>query len=328
MRQGKPGLVLALLLFTLMVSVLPIQVSAAQSAAPLLTSAWLQKISEANLKQSYRGTFIYRCNAQLVAMKIIHAANQDGGFEKLFALNGPEHEVVQNGQLMTSSLFRGKRVMAGGLSKSNAEEYEGNLDAHYQIAEVGADRIADRHTTVMEIRPSDKFRYGFLIWLDNDTGIVLRSDMIDEEGKVIEQVMFVDLEMLADQDALRFIGDAQGASEQQADDEAMTRAKTDSLSDSQWRANNIPSGFKLSERYLRKDADNGVSQEQLVFTDGLASVSIFIEPYSKNEEPMVGETNIGAINVYGKLINDHQIMVVGDVPKSTVEFIAGSLTMR
>jgi len=155
---------------------------------------------------------------------------------------------------------------------------------------------------------------------------VLRSDMADEAGKVIEQVMFIDVEMLADQAAVGFIGaSADAIKEQTLEEDDAAQAKSNPVSDSQWQVRNMPAGFKLSERYLREDEGNGVSQEQLVFTDGLASVSVFIEPHRAQDEPMLGETSIGVVNVYGKLINNHQVMVVGDVPKTTVEVIAGSL---
>ncbi len=289
-------------------------------------SLWLKKISESTAKQSYQGTFIYRCDAQLVAMKIIHAANDRLGHEKLISLNGPAHEVIQDGQSITSSLFRGKRAINSGVDKTRFNSFDETLDSHYEIVEIGEDRIANRHTKVVEIRPKDQYRYGFLIWLDSITGIVLRSDMADETGQIIEQVMFIDVKMLADNVAEQLIGDG----EHHAMDSSLSQDQSTVVSenDSQWQVSKIPSGFRLSERYLRGGNNSEFQQEQLVFSDGLASVSVFIEPFRKAEKPMLGQTRIGAVNVYGKLVENHQITIVGDVPRATVEFIAGSVFLR
>jgi len=279
-------------------------------------SLWLQQISDSTASQSYQGTFIYRCDAQLVAMRIIHAANDSSGHEKLISLNGPAHEVVQDGQSITSSLFRGKRAMGAGNNKTIFGSFDKVLDAHYEIVEIGEDRIANRHTKVMEIRPKDQYRYGFLIWLDSETGIVLRSDMADETGQIIEQVMFIDVEMLTDNIANNYVG---SDSNQQVDNgETQTPPSAILNNKSQWHVSKMPAGFMLSERYLRQGENDSLQQEQLVFSDGLASVSVFIEPYRK----------IGAVNVYGKLIENHQITIVGDVPKATVEYIAGSVYLQ
>ena len=289
-------------------------------------SQWLQKISDASAQQSFHGTFVYRCDAQLVAMKVIHAADANKGHEKLIALNGPAHEVVQKGQSITSSLFRGKRAMGWRGQKSKLSPFEQVLDEHYKIVEIGEDRIANRHTKVVEIRPIDQYRYGFLIWLDSETGIVLRSDMADEAGEVIEQIMFIDVEMLAENIAEDMIGED---SEIDTSSTSNATLKATSLNDSKWHVASMPSGFRFSERYMRPgDQGEKTSQEQLVFTDGLASVSIFIEPRQINDEPLLGQTRIGAVNVVGRVIHNHQVTVVGDVPQQTIEFIASSVSFQ
>ena len=300
-----------------------ISIAHAGQALKISPSQWLQQISQASAQQSFHGTFIYRCDAQLVAMKIIHATDEGKGHEKLISLNGPAHEVIQDGQSVTSSLFRGKRAMGWGV-KEAVGSFEQALDAHYKIVEIGEDRIAERHTKVVEIRPSDQYRYGFLIWLDSETGLVLRSDMADETGQVIEQIMFIDVEMITQREADAMIGIVEV--EQLEVSPTTELAK---LTDSNWRVANIPSGFKFSERYLRQAASGGEQlQEQLVFTDGLASVSVFIEPRKASEQPLLGQTRIGAVNVFGKVVREHQITVVGDVPKATVESIASSVSYQ
>ena len=292
-------------------------------------SQWLQKISDASAQQSFHGTFVYRCDAQLVAMKIIHAADEGKGHEKLIALNGPAHEVVQKGQSITSSLFRGKRAMGVSGKKGMLSPFEQVLDTHYKIVEIGEDRIANRPTKVVEIRPNDQYRYGFLIWLDSETGIVLRSDMADESGEIIEQIMFIDVEMLAERDAESLMGESGQSMKDESAASAHEIPKSTSLKDSKWRVAKMPSGFRFSERYMREDVKGGtVSQEQLIFTDGLASVSIFIEPRHTDDEPLLGQTRIGAVNVIARVIQNHQVTVVGDVPKETIEFIASSVSFQ
>ena len=328
MRGCKTKTLLLCLVLLFVFSTSTVHASQSTKSFDNRPSSWLQQISDSTAKQSYQGVFVYRCDAQLVAMKIIHAADESNGHEKLISLNGPAHEIVQNGHSITSSLFRGKRSMArGGRNQSIFGPFEKILDAHYKIVEVGEDRIANRPTEVFEIQPKDEFRYGFLIWVDVETGIVLRSDMADEAGKVIEQVMFIDVEMLADHEAESFVGQVDVGAE--SDEEANAGPKTMPVTDTKWQVAKMPSGFQLSERYMREGvATTGGIQEQLVFTDGLASVSVFIEPRHETEEPMLGQTRVGAVNVYGKVVSNHQITVVGDVPKATVEYIVGSLSLQ
>ncbi len=301
-----------------------------QAKESVSISQWLDNISRASLQHNYQGTFIYRCSAQMTALKIIHMTNGESGREKLISLNGPPQEVYQTGGVLSSSLLRNKQSLDGDPVAAELSSHDATVDAHaldqnYTLNLKGADRIAGRTTEWVEIVPKDKFRYGFQLWLDKETGLVLRSDMIELDGHLVEQVMFTDIELLSDQEAGKRYGQESSNTpppEERGGPELVVNEV------SKWRVANLPAGFHLTEHYYRRHAVDQPTHEQLVFTDGLASVSVFIEQLVDNTEAFMGNSRMGAVNAYGNVINKHQITVVGDVPLATVELIGQSVAPR
>ncbi len=289
---------------------------------------WLDGISDASLRHSYEGTFIYRCSAQLVAMKIVHAANGQIEREKLVALSGPAHQVIQDGRSL-SPTYAGSRqrpLPAGqtGVLSGPPLSFDEALDANYRLVLKGENRVAGRLTNVVEITPKDKYRYGFSLWLDKDTGLVLRSDMVDAAGQIIEQIMFTNIKLLEDEQAEILVdGGGDGGEEDAAG--AVGAVEPVERANSNWQVANIPSGFLLTEHYFRSSDAEQPAHEHMVFTDGLASVSVFIERTVNKSRPFIGDSRMGAVNAFGNVVKGHQVTVVGDVPLETVKLIGQSV---
>lgn len=285
---------------------------------------WLDRISQASQRHSYQGTFVYRCESQLMAMRVVHAASNDGPQERLVSLNGPAHEIVQSADQVTAVVASNRKHIvrgrpAGGVVGQTLDP-GAVMEGIYEVSEVGTDRVAGRPTRLVRIAPRDRYRHGFQLWLDGETGIVLRSDMYNSAGETIEQVMFTQIEYLPLEQALAALTGSDGLADGHAANGGQAQAS--SLPPSRWRVERAPQGFELADRYLSET--NG-SNEQLVFSDGLASVSVFIEPKDSQRSPFTGSTQVGAMAAYGRVINGYQITVVGEVPLDTVEMIAESL---
>ena len=286
---------------------------------------WLNAITTSGLEHSYEGTFVYRCNAQIIAMKIVHSADGRREQEKITSLNGPTHQIVQEGRSLTSS-FKGstKLVLQGQPSADSLLGRAPNLDeilnAHYQVSAKGKDRVAGRETRILHIVPNDQYRYGYDLWLDKQTGLVLRSDMVDRAGHIIEQVMFTDISLIDYEQA-----QAQIKASNDGVAEEVKSSEGDLSASAKWLTEAQPAGFVLTEHYIKPASEVQVQYEHMVLSDGLASVSVFIEKVSPNSESLVGQKKMGAVNAFGRVVSDYQVTVVGDVPAVTVELIAQSV---
>ncbi len=279
---------------------------------------WLDAITASALKYSYEGTFVYHCRSQIMAMRIVHSADGTNEQEQITSLSGPEHQIFQQGRSLTSS-FKGTPLVSQNSRSTDVltgqrPDFDKILMANYRINSQGMDRIADRQTQVVHVAPNDQYRYGYNLWLDTQTDLVLRSDMIDHEGHVIEQVMFVEISLM-DYDK------AQAQMNVPKADAIQSEANNSSFH-VEWLIGLRPEGFILTDHYVKPASKRQLRYEHMVLTDGLASVSVFIEKVTSDSESLVGQRKMGAVNAFSRVINDYLITVVGDVPAVTVKLIA------
>lgn len=304
-------------------------VAAADDAAKDVKS-WLDRISQASQQHSYQGTFVYRCQSQLTAMRVVHAASSDGPVERLTSLNGPAHEITQSAAGVTAVVASNQpHVVTGrraGSLVGKPLSPEAVLASVYEVSEAGGDRVAGRNTRLVSIAPRDRYRHGFHLWLDAETGVVLRSDMYNSVGEPIEQVMFTDIEYISLDEAMAAM-DA-GALATAAAPQDTSAQVSATAPRSQWSVERAPDGFALAEHYTDAGDGGHAGNEQLVYSDGLASVSVFIEAKDGQRPPFLGSAQVGAVAAYGRIVDDYQVTVVGEVPGATVEMIGESLHLQ
>ena len=71
-------------------------------------------------------------------------------------------------------------------------------------------------------------------------------------------------------------------------------------------------------------ADESVTH--ILFSDGVASVSVFID---RNAATSVRErSSVGSSNAYSTIVDDHRVTAIGGVPELTVERIASSMRLQ
>jgi sigma-E factor negative regulatory protein RseB len=245
-------------------------------------------------------------------------------------LNGPHHEITQSDGEVTAVISKDPHsVLAAhrpGEPVAAAADFAATLDGVYTLAEHGDDRVAGRASSVIEIQPRDAFRNGFQLWLDKETGLVLRSDMRSPAGDTIEQIMFTAIDYLDTERATAVLGVTDATPETAARDNSRDAlAAAERGKSSRWRFDRIPAGFVLAEHYAKPTAEGAAPFEQLVLSDGLAAVSIFIEPQDEHHRSFLGSARIGAVSAYGLTRNNHQVTVVGEVPAATVRLIGDAL---
>ena len=293
--------------------------------------AWVQKMSDAMRNLSYRGNFVYLHENQLESMEIEHYRDGQGEKERLLSLNGEAREVIRDDKSLTC-IWPSSREVVVDLPRKNSyspifvPEDIARLEKFYSMKLLGMDRIAGHETMVVHIEPRDQYRYGIMFWINRENGLMMKSSLIGENKTEIEQVMFTRLELLADDDEFSFRGLPridEGYSFVQYHRGGEAR---EFEVDRAWQVDNLPGGFWQDSALRRELPGSGQGIQQMVFTDGLASLSVFVERY--HEETMPGGMSMGAVNAFIRILDDHSITAIGEVPAATVRLVAESVRYR
>ena len=298
----------------------------------------LQRISEAGENQNYQGTFILRKSSDLSTLRITHGSDDDGVWESLEALNGEAKKVIRRNNTTVSIFPERDLILIREYDSEDGRQQTlhsplpenlSQLSSFYSIKRFPDDRIANHQTLVIHLLPNDGFRYGYRYWIDKNTGMLLRCDLVSDDQKVIEQMMFTSLDYLPNPPVSSFNLKQFDNYQQQKQDEPEVEIKDSTARE--WMVNILPEGFMLTQRTLRySHPSNRVEGEKqdllhLVYSDGLASVSVFIKKNNGSEKHLLGPSVMGAVNAYGNLIDGHSVTVVGEVPVATVQAMARSV---
>jgi sigma-E factor negative regulatory protein RseB len=290
---------------------------------------WLNKMAQAARSLSYDGIFVYQKNGQVDAMRLIRSVNGRGEHERLIALTGPARELVRDDTMVTCIVPSGKAPPIG--IKRTRNPFLAMVPQHYKVLQqfyhfrLGEqDRIAGRITQQLIVEPKDHHRYGYHLWLDQESGLLLKSQVMDASDKSLEQMMFTSLEILdkVPPDLLR-PGNSLGSQGEQMRWH-ITEQEPQDTNKSCWNVDWLPPGFSLVAHEMRRPSGSENALEHLVFTDGLALVSIFMEREPQPPVP-VGVLQRGAVNTYTRRIGNTLVTVVGEIPALTVKQIGDSV---
>ncbi|HHO59960.1 MAG TPA: hypothetical protein ENJ64_06920 [Thiotrichales bacterium] len=286
----------------------------------------LERMSSVSQSRNYQGTFILRKSDQLSTLRVHHGMDERGVWESLEALSGEPRTVIrQNNQVV--SIFPEKKLLTvrhaenGSSLHQKLPENIKQLNQYYFFKRLDDDRIAGYKTLVLDLEPKDPYRYGYRYWLEKDSGMLLRCDLLDTRGDVVEQMMFTELEYLEQAPEMAFTEMSRpGFTVKNLDDES-PHAK-----DIAWEVTRLPDGFELIQSHYRLSASPPLLQ--LVYSDSLASVSVFIEKMDGAASHLEGPSARGALHAYGVQIGEYYITVVGEVPAATVKQMAESTQQR
>ncbi len=284
----------------------------------------LKKMSSADDHLNYQGVFVLRKSDKLMSMRVEHGRDERGVWESLESLNGEARKVVRINEEVTS-IYPERNLVTVSITKNKGSlhpalpENLDKLEAYYRITQLDDDRIADHSAAVLDVMPNDKFRYGYRYWLDTNTGVLLKCDLLNERSEVVEQMMFTTLEYLPEAPAAAFA---------EIDVKGYERRKLGkgrvAVSNTAWQVTGLPVGFMLTQSSEHKINDS--QSLHLMYSDGLASVSVFIEQGKSGHHKLLdGASSMGALNAYGKRVGEHSVTVIGEVPASTVMQIAQSI---
>jgi sigma-E factor negative regulatory protein RseB len=311
------------LFFILLASIAPV------SANPAVE--WIEKMSDSMRNLSYQGNFVYMHGNQLESMSILHIKDEDGEKERLLSLNGEAREVIRDNKNLICIWPDSRKVVVDNSSQNNFSPLFvpsdiAKISKYYDMSLADGDRVAGQDTIIVNINPRDQFRYGVKLWINSSNGLLLKSNLINEQIQVVEQVMFTNLEVLSKNDQLQLI-----TMPELDDSFSLVRyhsgvASGNLEADSRWRISELPDGFWQESALKRKVAGTDRFIQQMVYTDGLASLSVFIE--KETAQTPQGETSLGAVNAFIRIFKDYSVTAIGEVPAITVRQVAESVSSQ
>jgi len=285
---------------------------------------WLDKMSHAQDKQNYQGTLVIRQNDKMQVIKVSQGVSDGESWQTLYSQTGEDQVIFRKNGLVTTIFPAKKLVTVSGSSQNYADkgplhpalpENRDKLKQFYLLKLGAEERVADKMTQIVQMIPKDQHRYGYTFWLDKQSGLLLKCDLINNRGRVLEQLMYSNIELLA------------SAPSNQIDETDLAKYKKVMLSDKSdvnsksWKAEKMPAGFVLTRSVKTKQQ----STYHMVYSDGMASVSVFIEAADAQQKPLLGPSSMGPVNAFSSLLNDAHITAIGEVPSSTVRMIAQSI---
>lgn len=289
---------------------------------------WLKTVAFAGHQSDYSGIFVYQYGSHVETSRIAHIVDPDGEYEKLESLDGPKREIIRHhGQVWCYSQHKMVQVESQkgkGQFPLLLPDQLSALSANYRVKEVGQDRVAGYATQVVLFQPKDNLRYTHKIWVDTSTGLLLKSAVLNAKNQVVEQYAFTELKLGKEADrSWIYSSDTKnlpGMAQQNSSSDKPAKAVN-----SGWVVDALPSGFKKTTELLRPMHGKHAPVTQLVFSDGLSAISVFVEPSDADEDDNEGLSSRGAVNLYHKVVDNHLYNVVGEVPPTTVMQVLNSI---
>ena len=296
---------------------------------------WLDEMNRALSQLDYDGVFSYYTGGDLATLRVVHMVIDGERRERLAYLNGPHREIVRRGDTAVSILSPDDELLelAGSIpSGPFTRAYSGAFDRisnQYDVARAGSGRVAGRAAERISVTPRDEDRYGYRLWLDQENGLMLRSELIGTDGEKLEVFQFTSIAFGPDvsPSALQPSGDANLRTLHL--ESAMAMPAQLPMPTSQWHTGWVPAGFTLAGAEVLQSPASPKSVETVMYSDGLASFSVFVE-----DRPDVVELRWAVRHGATVAVSDEVpapggqwalVTLVGEVPEATARRIAASV---
>jgi sigma-E factor negative regulatory protein RseB len=289
---------------------------------------WLRRIYQATHNLSYVGTFVYQQGEHSETSRITRLTSAHGNIEKLEALDGEPREILRTNDSVRCYLPKSHTVKVDrrfdhrGFPTLLQGEIDG-LTQNYNVALGDSERIAGYSCQVVVLTPKDNLRYGYRLWADAASGMLLKALTFDEKGHTVEQFTFTQL-------TIGKVTHAEVRPQRTTAGWHIEDAEVApvNLEREGWSVESVLPGFRKVVE-VRRTLHSSRTVEQVVYSDGLAAVSVFIEPLSAQGKPVqTGLASLGATNIYTREVANHLVTVVGEAPAASVQRIADTVNYR
>ncbi|MFZ6844935.1 MucB/RseB C-terminal domain-containing protein [Undibacterium sp. RuTC16W] len=297
----------------------------------------LRKVQTAAQKLNYTGTFVYQQANQMRTSRITHLLDGNVELEKLEILDGKPREYIRRNDEVSCYLPESKTVQVEkhvtqeifpALLTSNAQ----SLPESYLIKKAEQSRVAGAECQILSFEPKDMYRYGYRLCMDKSTGLLLRAQTVNAKNEVIEQIAFTQI-LIGDVDKNRVKPSFQNTAQWHIENLTVQPNVN-----SGWVVKALPAGFKKTREMKRlipinnaaasSDASQAKPHQviQMIFSDGLAAISVFIEPDTQGRTE--GSLQQGAVTIMGKRQGEYWLTVVGEVPLAAIKQVMNSIEFK
>jgi sigma-E factor negative regulatory protein RseB len=310
-------------------------VPAATTATPAEARSlhdWLRRMHEAAKNRSYIGTFVVSSGGAMSSAKIWHVCEGSQQMERVETLTGaPRSTFRHNDQVITflpeHKVARREKRESLGLFPEWFQSADSRIADFYKVRQDGSGRVAGVEADIIMLVPKDAMRFGYRVWTERSNGLVVKLQTLDTDGRVLEQAAFSELQLDAPvkmDKLLQMMNKVEGYRV-----EKPVLVKTAANAEG-WVLPKPVAGFQSVSCYKRPLAAGAEGEEPLqwVFSDGLASVSIFIEPFDRKRHLQEASLSMGATQTLTRQLDAYWITVMGEVPMTTLRLFANGLAPK
>ena len=303
---------------------------------------WLVRIHDASRRRAYTGTFVVSVGADMATARIWHVCDGDQQMERVESLTGtPRSTFRHNNHVVTffpdTKVARSEQREALGVFPNFLNSNDSAIAEFYTLKSLESERVAGIEAEVVQLVAKDVLRYSYRIWTERKSGLVVKLQTLDATGRVIEQAAFSELNLEAPVKMERLaamMNNTAGHKLEQVD-----MIKTTALAQGWVLQRGVP-GFASVNCYKRPaklevSASTALALEaekagtmQWIFSDGLATVSLFVEPFDRKRHSQEGVWSMGATQTLAKRMDDWWLTAVGEVPAPTLKVFAQQLERR
>ena len=257
---------------------------------------WLEQMATAMSQMSYQGTFVYVQGGEVESMRITHVSDDEGVRERLVSVSGPSREVLRDSNGVRWVVGDGQAVLEDqAFNRTFFPELP--LDQHDQTNRSYAlkfghnQRIAGQTARNLKVLPRDIYRYGYSLWLEEHSGLLLKWELIDSNRKSLAKLMFTDIRLGSEVDPNELKSSSQLTKLKRVESQLPT-GRGGGQHAPRWKPNRLPPGFELTAHRFLGQNDQGI-YEHLVYSDGLAAVSVYVESYKEQDKRETGTSQLG-----------------------------------
>lgn len=322
----------------------PLTTTQAANAAPAAVEPksvndWLLRLHESSKQRSYIGTYVVSSGGQMQSAKIWHVCEGTQQMERVESLTGaPRSTFRYNDKVVTflpdQKVVRSEKREVTGSFPELVQSADSRIAEFYKLKTEGVERIAGLESDVVLLIPKDAMRFGYRVWTEQKKGLVVKLQTLDSDGRVLEQAAFSELQLDAPvkiDKLLQMMGKVEGY---RLEEPALVKTTASAQG---WRLLTPVAGFKPMSCYKRPvpvasgtAAGTSVADEpmQWVFSDGLASVSLFVEPFDRQRHSKESAMSTGATHTMTRQLGAYWLTAMGEVPMSTLRQFASGLERK
>ena len=315
------------------------QVAAAASpAAPSEMRAWLLRIHDAASRHNFQGTFVVSGGGNVASARIAHFCDGPNQYERIESLDGRQRRVYRHNDVVHTVWPANHVAMIeqrGMLSSFPALLQAGDdgIADWYDVRPEGSERVAGHEANVLAIRARDGLRYGYRLWADRASGLLLRAEVIGERGDILETSAFSDVVIGIRAQPESVLNEMRSLEGYRVVRPVLTPTRLEAEG---WAMRQLAPGFRpvsCVSRQIEAAGDAGSEGTpppviQSIYSDGLTYVSVFIEPFrpARHAKPMFA--SIGATSTLSQRHGDWWVTIIGDTPPATLKMFAAALERR